>query len=332
MKVLIVTDAWEPQVNGVVRTLKTTKSELEKKGHQVKILSPEGASTVPCPTYSEISLTLSPFKYFYQSMEELRPEAIHIATEGPLGWAARYICKKQDLYFTTSFHTRFPEYVYARTKVPESWTYKVLKRFHSRSQKVMVTTPSMERKLSEKGFRNLHGWSRGVDTELFRPQERAFLSGKPKLLYVGRVAVEKNLDAFLSMDIEAHKIVVGDGPQLAELKTKYKDVSFVGTKFGDELVYYYSQADAFVFPSKTDTFGLVMLEALACGTPVAAYPTEGPLDVIQSEQIGCLDFDLKKATLKALAKSRQACREYAMGFSWEKASFQFLNNLVPTTR
>lgn len=328
MKVLIVTDAWKPQVNGVVRTLEATKKQLIKKGHEVKLVTPDGQRVIPCPTYNEISLTLSPSKVIKESLECFSPDIIHIATEGPLGWAGRRYCKKNNFKFTTSFHTRFPEYIYARTKVPTRLTYKVLQRFHSLAKQVMVTTTSMERKLKGVGFNNLIKWSRGVDTDFFKPQRRTFSSNKPKLLYVGRVAIEKNLEAFLDMSIDAIKIVVGDGPQLNYLKTKYPEVLFTGSKFGEDLVYYYSMADAFVFPSRTDTFGLVMLEALACGTPVAAYPVEGPIDVIQSSDIGCLDKDLKKATLLALRKSRKGCRDYALEFSWDKCTDQFFNNLM----
>ncbi|MCB0379343.1 MAG: glycosyltransferase family 1 protein [Bdellovibrionales bacterium] len=328
MKLLVVTDAWEPQVNGVVRTLKTTCHKLQTWGHEVEMLTPLGGKSIPCPTYKEISLTLSPFKHISQNMEMFNADAIHIATEGPLGWAARRYCKLRGLSFTTSFHTRFPEYIHARAKIPTHWTYKLLRRFHSLARSVMVTTPSMKTKLNEHGFKNLQHWSRGVDTDLFRPQSRSLSSNKPKLLYVGRVAVEKNLEAFLEMDIDSIKIVVGDGPQLQQLKLRYPEVIFTGAKFGDELVSYYAQADAFVFPSRTDTFGLVMLEALACGTPVAAFPTEGPLDVIQSREVGCLDRDLKKATMRALGKSRSKCRRYAEQFSWDHCTKQFLDHLV----
>lgn len=329
MKLLIITDAWKPQVNGVVRTLDMTSKELTKKGYKVNIVSPQGNKTLPCPTYSEIPLTLAPYKVVQNSFQQFTPDTIHIATEGPLGWAARKFCKTYDLNFTTSFHTRFPEYVHARTKIPTQWSYKVLRHFHSIARRVMVTTPSMKDKLNSHGFRNLQRWSRGVDTELFKPAKRVFNSNKPKLLYVGRVAIEKNLNAFLEMDIDAHKIVVGDGPLLHLLKQKYPETLFTGAKFGKELVHYYAQADVFVFPSRTDTFGLVMLEALSCGTPVAAFPTEGPIDVIQSSEVGCLNKDLKKATLTALRKSRKQCRAYAENFSWDKCTRQFINHLVP---
>lgn len=330
MKLLIITDAWKPQVNGVVRTLETTIKKLTQQGYSVKVLSPEGKRTLPCPTYKEISLTLSPYNTVCKTFDNFLPESIHIATEGPLGWAGRRFCKRYSLNFTTSFHTRFPEYVKARTQIPTSWTYKILRHFHSIARNVMVTTPSMKSKLNEYGFKNLQRWSRGVDTDFFTPKRRVFNSNKPKLLYVGRVSVEKNLEAFLDMEIDSHKIVVGDGPLLKTLKQKYPDTLFTGIKFGEELVHYYAQADAFVFPSRTDTFGLVMLEALACGTPVAAYPTEGPIDVIQSSDVGCLNKDLKVATLSALRKSRKQCRSYSESFSWEACTTQFSNHLVPT--
>lgn len=331
MRILIVTDAWKPQVNGVVRTLESTSNQLQKKGHEVEMLTPLGCRTIPCPTYNEIALVFSPSKIVKRSFEQFNPEIVHIATEGPLGWSARRFCKQNNLKFTTSFHTRFPEYIHARTRFPMGITYTVLRRFHSLARQVMVTTNSMEYKLRDAGFKNLAKWSRGVDTDLFQPIGREIVSNKPKLLYVGRVAVEKNLDAFLEMDIDALKIVVGDGPQLPMLKLKYPEVLFAGAKFGPELVHYYSMADAFVFPSRTDTFGLVMLEALACGTPVAAFPTEGPIDVIQSTEVGCLDQNLKRATMTALRKSRKKCRDYALQFSWEKCTDQFFNNLLPAS-
>jgi glycosyltransferase involved in cell wall biosynthesis len=331
MKIMIVTDAWKPQVNGVVRTLDSTSKHLQKMGHEVEIITPQGCKSLPCPTYREISLALSPSRLVKNTFHDFEPEVIHIATEGPLGWSARQFCKVNNLKFTTSFHTQFPEYIHARTRIPTHWTYKVLRRFHSLARQVMVTTQSMEKKLVLQGFKNLAPWSRGVDTQLFQPQSRSYMGSKPNLLYVGRVAVEKNLEAFLSMDIDAVKIVVGDGPQLPYLKAKYPEVMFTGAKFAEELVHYYSMADAFVFPSRTDTFGLVMLEALACGTPVAAYPVEGPVDVIQSSEVGCLDKDLKKATQMALRKSRRKCRQYALQFSWDRCTKQFFNNLLPAT-
>ncbi|NQY99972.1 MAG: glycosyltransferase family 1 protein [Bdellovibrionales bacterium] len=328
MKLMIVTDAWEPQVNGVVRTLKRTKLGLEQAGFDVSMVTPLGSRTVACPTYSEIQLTLSPFRKVSEHIEEHRPDFIHISTEGPLGWSARKFCKLQGLNFTTSFHTRFAEYLHARTRLPIGLTYKVLRRFHYPSRYTMVTTPSMQRRLASFGFNNLRPWGRGVDTELFRPFERETTRAKPIAMYVGRVAVEKNLEAFLSLNIDCEKYIVGDGPQRKELQAKYPKAIFTGKKFGEELARLYAMADVFVFPSKTDTFGLVMLEALASGTPVAAYPFEGPIDVIRSSEVGCLDLDLELATKKALKLSRKRCREYALGYSWSNAVSQFSSNLV----
>lgn len=329
MKIMIVTDAWRPQVNGVVRTLESTQKQLINLGHNVQMLTPEGSRTIPCPTYPEIPLVLSPYSKVEMAFDSFVPDAVHIATEGSLGWAARRHCKRAGLHFTTSFHTRFPEYIQARTHLPKGPIYRVLRRFHSLARRVMVNTQSMEHRLLLNGFKNLKKWSRGVDTELFRPLPRSFSTSKPKLLYVGRVAVEKNLEAFLNLQIDSVKIVVGDGPQLLNLKRKYPEVLFAGAKTGEDLVYFYAMADVFVFPSLTDTFGLVMLEALACGTPVAAFPTEGPIDVIQSSEVGSLDRNLERAVQTALRKSRRSCRDYAMQFSWEKCTRQFVDNLIP---
>lgn len=328
MKLLIVTDAWEPQINGVVRTLKKTKEILEATGMKVSMLTPCGLRTVSCPTYSEIQLTLAPFREVSERIEEFQPDFIHISTEGPLGWAARKYCRMRGLNFTSSFHTRFAEYIHARARIPISVTYKLLRHFHSIANRTMVTTPSMQLRLENFGFHNLKRWSRGVDTDHFRPFNKAKNLPVPRLLYVGRVAIEKNLEAFLKVPIASEKVVVGGGPQLESLKSKYPKVQFKGPKFGDELVEYYSSADAFVFPSQTDTFGLVMLEALACGTPVAAYPTEGPVDVIRNPEVGCLDNNLQKAISAALKLSRQKCRSYALQFSWEKSVKQFESHLV----
>ncbi|MCB0340923.1 MAG: glycosyltransferase family 1 protein [Pseudobdellovibrionaceae bacterium] len=329
MRIAIVTDAWYPQVNGVVRTLNATREHLESQGHQVFILAPDEKLTLPCPTYSEIRLSLTPYRRVSKTLLRLKPDSIHIATEGPLGWAARYFCKFHDYDFTTAFHTKFPEYVHARTKIPEDWTYGVLRRFHRPSSCTMVTTQSMEESLAARGFSRLRRWGRGVDLALFGPQHRLNLDGKsPVLLYVGRVAIEKNLEAFLSLDVQGTKYVVGDGPQLAEYRAKYPQVHFVGPKFGQDLAEYYASADVFVFPSRTDTFGLVMIEALASGTPVAAFPVTGPIDIL-NEDVGCMHEDLGVAVAGALSKSRNRCHEYAQMFSWENAAAQFVENLVP---
>jgi glycosyltransferase involved in cell wall biosynthesis len=332
LHLVLVTDAWVPQVNGVVRTLQRTRAELERLGHRVDVISPDQFRTIPCPTYPEIRLALWPGRKVYRQLDALKPDAIHISTEGPLGRAARAWCLKRRLPFTTAYHTRFPEYVAARFAVPLAWTYAIVRRFHAPAARVMVATQSVESELIERGFVNISRWTRGVDLELFRPDERATLDlQRPIHLYVGRVAVEKNIGAFLALTLPGSKVVIGDGPQLAALKAHYPGVHFLGAKFGSDLARHVAAADVFVFPSLTDTFGLVMLEAMACGLPVAAFPVAGPKDVVREGEVGALDWDLAKAAERALALSREACRRYAQDFSWEAATRQFLANLAPVT-
>jgi len=328
MKILIVTDAWYPQVNGVVRTLDTVRRELITLGHEVAVISPDGFSTIPCPTYPEIRLALFPRRRVGRAIEAFAPSAIHIATEGPLGWAARAYCRRRGRPFTTSLHTRFPEYVHARFRLPVAWGYSVLRRFHRPAEGVMVATPSMRGVLRARGFDNLKSWSRGVDTALFRPRDKNFLADeRPISMFVGRVAVEKNVEAFLSLDLAGTKYVVGDGPLLNTLKARYPEVRFTGYKTGDELARHLAAADVFVFPSRTDTFGLVLLEAMASGVPVAAYPVTGPIDVVDSHKVGVLDDDLGRAARAALDISPEDCREYALGYSWRACAELFLGNL-----
>ena len=330
MKILVVTDAWLPQINGVVRTLEIVARELEALGHHVEVIGPDAFWTVPLPTYSEIRLAIGAGKKLGKIIEAAEPDAIHIATEGSLGWAARNHCVRNGVQFTTSFHTRFPEYLAKRFPFPTSWSYAILRRFHAPSAAVMVATPSIEAALRARGFTNLRRWSRGVDTDLFRPRDKAFLSdARPIALYVGRVAVEKNLDAFLSIPRPGTKYVVGAGPQLPDLRRRYPDVRFVGPKEGEELARYYAAADVFVFPSRTDTFGLVLLESLAAGVPVAAYPVPGPIDVLDGADVACLDEDLGVAMDRALGIPPDRCRTFAMKFSWAASAQQFLNNLRP---
>ncbi|WP_119299895.1 glycosyltransferase family 4 protein [Dongia deserti] len=330
MHLALVTDAWAPQVNGVVRTLQRTKLELERLGHLVDVISPDQFFTVPCPTYPEIRLALWPAANLGKRLDALMPDAIHIATEGPLGRAARAWCLKRRLPFTTAYHTRFPEYVAARWAIPLAWTYAIVRRFHAPAARVMVATQSIENELIQRGFTNISRWTRGVDLELFRPDERADLDlPRPIHLYVGRVAVEKNIGAFLALKLPGSKVVIGDGPQLAALKTHHPDVHFLGAKHGADLARHVAAGDVFVFPSLTDTFGLVMLEALACGLPVAAFPVAGPQDVVREGEVGALDWDLTKAVERAIALPRAACRLYAQNFSWEAATRQFLANLAP---
>lgn len=330
MKITIITDAWYPQVNGVVRTLSTVRDELTSMGHEIQIISPEHFRTFPCPTYPEIRLAFFPGRTMRRLIEDFAPDAIHIATEGPLGWAARRFCKKHKRPFTTSFHTKFPEYINARFKVPVSWGYALMRRFHRPSSGVMVATPSLMRALETRGFSNVKRWTRGVDLNLFHPREdRLFDNRRPVFLFVGRVAVEKNIGAFLALDLPGTKMVVGDGPQMAQLKARYPDVIWTGYKKGEELAHHIASADVFVFPSLTDTFGLVLLEAMACGVPVAAYPVTGPIDVVVDPRAGVLDEDLGKAARMALEKKREDCRTYAEKFSWRACAELFFDNLAP---
>jgi len=330
MRIVIVSDAWLPQVNGVVRTLMRTMDELVSLGHQTQVVSPDLFHSIPCPTYPEIRLALKPGRRLTRLIDAFQPCAIHIATEGPLGVAARRYCLRRKLPFTTAFHTRFPEYVQARIGLPLSVGYAALRRFHAPSHGVMVSTERLEQDLAGRGFRRLKRWTRGVDTELFRLRDKSFLDlPRPIHLYVGRVAVEKNIDAFLSLDLPGSKLVVGDGPRMAELARRHPKVHFAGPRQGEDLARHYAAADVFVFPSRTDTFGLVLLEALACGIPVAAYPVPGPLDVINGADVGFLDEDLASAARKALGIPAQRCRDYALQFSWRRSAEQFLANLQP---
>ena len=328
MKILVVTDAWYPQVNGVVRTLDETSKQLKKFGHEVKLITPEGFLTMPCPTYPEIKLSLFPGARVSSMIREFNPDRLHIATEGPLGLSARGYANRNGLAFTSAYHTRFPEYVHARTKLPLKITYSFLRWFHNSSDLVMVPTEEVKKDLIKHKISNPKIWSRGVDLEIFKPKRGRKKNQKPIMLNVGRVSVEKNLEEFLKIDLPYEKWVVGDGPALRELKKKYPKVIFHGAKSKEELEYYYNKADIFVFPSKTDTFGLVLLEAMACGLPVAAFPISGPLDVIGNSNAGILDSNLKEACKKALLIPRKVPREYAKKFSWESTSKTFESYLV----
>jgi glycosyltransferase involved in cell wall biosynthesis len=330
VRILIVSDAWFPQVNGVVRTLSTLRRVLKAEGHEVVMVTPDLVRSVPMPGVADIQLALWPGPYISRVLDRLVPDAVHIATEGPLGWAARRACLKRGLPFTTAYHTKFPEYLAARVGIPERFTYRIMRRFHGPSRAVMVPTMSVLNELAARGFTNLRLWSRGVDTDLFQPLGHDDLNEpRPICLYVGRVAPEKNIDAFLSLDVPGTKIVVGDGPLLEPLKRRYPNVRFPGAHFGLDLARYYSASDVFVFPSRTDTFGLVLLEALACGLPVAAYPVAGPLDVLGGSSAGCLSEDLGWAIEQALAIPREACRSHALRFTWARSAEQFVANLQP---
>ncbi len=332
MKIMIVTDAWDPQVNGVVRTLKNTRKELELLGYQVEMLTPQEFNTIPCPTYPDIRLSLFPGAKVRDRIREFNPDALHIATEGPLGLAARAFAVKRQLAFTTAYHTRFPEYVKARFAIPLSWTYAFLRWFHGPSHAVMAPTPVVIKDLQHYGIANVVLWTRGVDLDIFKFQKEKGLklnTSPPVFLYVGRVAVEKNVEAFLELDLPGSKWVAGDGPAMADIRAKYPDVNYLGVLSQTELAEVYGSADVFVFPSKTDTFGLVLLEAMACGCPVAAYPVTGPLDVIGQSGAGALNNDLRQACLDALTISRQQARLHAEQFSWSKATEQFAGYLKP---
>lgn len=334
MKIMIVTDAWKPQVNGVVRTLQTTARELQAMGHTVDLLTPLEFRTLPCPSYPDIRLSLRPGARLERRLVQFDADALHIATEGPLGICARGFALRHGLPFTTAYHTRFPEYVQARTGVPLGWTYAFLRWFHGRSESVMVPTEGVRRDLQSHGFKNVVTWSRGVDLEVFKPQRSERLRSEPPIfLYVGRVAVEKNIEAFLEADLPGSKWVAGVGPALKSIQARYRRVNYLGVLDQHALAEVYASADVFVFPSKTDTFGLVLLEAMACGLPVAAYPVSAPLDVIgDCRAAGVLHEDLRTACLEALKLRREDALAHARTFSWRAATEQFLAHLRPRTR
>jgi glycosyltransferase involved in cell wall biosynthesis len=330
MKILIVTDAWEPQVNGVVRTLKMTRRELQAMGHEVEVLSPQAFPTLPCPTYPEIRLAWASRRTLARHLDALAPECIHIATEGPLGWQVRAICQQRGWTFTTAYHSRFPEYVHARIRLPVHWSYAILRRFHNAGSATLAPTPAIVEDLRRRGFTQAQLWSRGVDLEMFTPEGERLPRGEaPVFLHVGRLAVEKNIEAFLRLDLPGEKWVAGDGPERARLVRQYPGVRWFGVLDGPTLAKLYRSADVVTFPSLTDTFGLVMVEAMACGTPVAAFPVPGPIDVVGSSAGGVLDTDLRSACLKALSLDRAAVRAHALQYSWRAATEQFVQALRP---
>ena len=333
MKIMIVTDAWEPQVNGVVRTMKNTRAELEAMGHTVDYITPLEFKTVPCPTYPDISLSLFPFKQVRQRLDAFDPDALHISTEGPLGLAARRWAMQNKHPFTTAYHTRFPEYVHARTLIPYSWTYAYLRWFHGPSKAILAPTDVVKKDLEQWGFKNVRLWTRGVDHQIFHPRKVNKLNTTPPIyLYVGRVAVEKNIEAFLELDLPGSKWVAGAGPAVDRIRKRFPEVNYLGVLTQHELADVYASADVFVFPSKTDTFGLVLLEAMACGLPVAAYPVTGPLDVIGDSKAGAMHEDLRTACLNALQLRREDAAAHAGKFSWRTATEQFLSYLHPRQR
>ena len=328
---LIVTDAWQPQVNGVVRTLGNTRSQLEQKGMRVEMLTPQSFRTLPCPSYPEIRLSLTHAGAVRKRIESINPDALHIATEGPLGWAARRVALKQGWQFTTAYHTRFPEYVKARIGVPLAWTYALFRHFHAPASAVLVPTPAIVNDLKSRGFDRVVHWTRGVDHSIFYPRIEQVAPNKanPVFLYAGRLAVEKNVEAFLKLDLPGHKWVAGEGPLAKSLKKKYPDARFIGVISQDALAKLYSSADVFVFPSLTDTFGLVMAEAMACGLPVAGFPVPGPIDVVGDSGAGVLSEDLREACLACLEIARGRAIARARDFTWAHSTDQFFDALKP---
>jgi len=330
-RILIVSDAWFPQVNGVVRTLSVVTEKLRAMGDTVEVIGPDRFRSIPTPGYAEIRLAIAPKRKLARLVADFRPEVIHIATEGPLGWAMRSLCRRNHWPFTTAFHTRFPEYLGARTGIPADWSWRVMRRFHEAGDGTFAATTSLRQELTRRGFTKLRPWTRGVDLDKFRPGEGDPWAGLPRpiFLYAGRVAIEKNIEAFLALDLPGSKVVVGGGPALEGLKQKFPQVTFTGYRENGALARSYAGADVFVFPSRTDTFGLVLLEALASGTPVAAFPVTGPIDVVTDARVGALNEDLRTACLKALDCDRTACREHAEAWSWDACVAQFRAALVP---
>jgi glycosyltransferase involved in cell wall biosynthesis len=331
MRLLIATDAWHPQINGVVRSLEPLIVELEARGWTVRVIGPDDFPTLPMPSYSQIKLALPIPRRLRAMTRSFAPHYIHIATEGPLGWAMRWLCLQSGWPFSTCFHTRFPEYLRARAPVPVAMTYPAFRQFHNAGYATMVATASLEAELAERGFTQLARWGRGVDLSRFSPDAPAPFPmpwPRPLFLTVGRLATEKNLDAFLSLDLPGTKIVVGEGPEEAALKERYPDAVFLGGLSHDALAGVYAQSDVFVFPSLTDTFGLVLIEALAAGLPVAAFPAPGPRDVIGDRPVGVLGDDLRANAVAALGLDRAACRAYALTFTWGAATDQFVANIL----
>jgi glycosyltransferase involved in cell wall biosynthesis len=326
--ILVATDAWHPQVNGVVRTLTMMADAAKGFGVDVSFLTPQSFRTFAMPSYPDLRLALPYPARIAELIEQAKPDSIHIATEGPIGLLVRRYCRKHGLPFTTSFHTRFPEYVSARSPIPEAWVWRVLRWFHKPSQAVMAATPALASELRQRGFRNVVLWSRGVDTALFHPRAIDLCLPAPVFLSVGRVAVEKNLEAFLDLDLPGTKVVVGDGPARVALERKYPQTVFLGARHGEELAEIYAAADIFVFPSRTDTFGLVLLEALASGLPVAAFPVTGPRDVIGTAPVGVLNDDLREACLEALAIPSRACVDFAARHTWRASARVFIDHAL----
>lgn len=333
MKIAIATDAWEPYVCGVVTTLNKMISGLKSRGHEILVLHPGLFKNFPCPTYPDIPLSILPGRTIARTLDAFAPDSIMIPTEGPIGLATRNLCVRRGLPFTTAFMTRFPEYVKMRSGLPTAVVYRLMRWFHGQAARTLVATPSLKRELEGRNFGHLHFWGRGVDTELFRPRDKAALIlPRPICMYMGRVAMEKNIGEFLNLSTPGTKVVIGDGPALDKLRQKYPEAVFLGRKTGLDLAVHLEAADVFVFPSLTDTFGVVLIEAMACGLPVAAHPVTGPLDVVIQDKTGWLDNDLGLAVKRALQLNPQDCRTHALHFTWERSLDQFEQNMVPIGR
>jgi len=333
LRILLATDAWRPQVNGVVRTWETSIDHLQRRGHRVEVIHPGQFASVPIPFYREIRLAVPTRRGVTTRIRDFRPEIVHIATEGPIGLAVRAFCRRNRWRFSTSYHSKFPEYLKHLAGIPEGWSYQFMRWFHSGSSAVMVSTPTLEADLAARGFRSLRRWSRGVDLAVFTPRPKTWTQyPRPILLYAGRVSKEKNLEAFLTLKNPGTKAIVGDGPMREKWQREYADAVFLGYRTGTDLAEAYSNADVFVFPSNTDTFGLVMIEAMACGVPVAAYPVVGPIDVVTDPKVGRLDKDLGRAIEGALQTADpDACVAHVRQFTWERCTDQLLANFVPVT-
>lgn len=330
MRIVLISDAWHPQINGVVTTLTNTVATLKRLGHEVELITPDRFRTYPWPGYPDVGMAFLCGPKLRPIINAFNPDAMHLVTEGPIGYAARRFCREFGYHYTSSYLSQFPEYFKLRIGFPVTISSAYLRWFHSESKKVMVATPSLAAEMNQKGYPQLTCWSRGVDTSLYRPRPKDFIKDPhPIFMFTGRVAIEKNIESFLKLDLPGTKYVIGDGPHRDILMKKFPDVRFTGYQKGESLARYMAAADVFVFPSLTDTFGVVMLEALASGVPVAAYPVQAPKDVIQNDQIGILDNDLQQAAIKALSLNSQTCRQYALGYTWEKCTQQFVDNLVP---
>ena len=333
IKIVVATDAWKPQVNGVVHTLERMSAAAREQGAAFEFVTPLGFATLPLPTYPDIRVALASVEGVAKAIEASGADHVHIATEGPIGWAARRYCRERGRLFTTSYHTRFPEYIHARTLMPTRWIYAVLRRFHAPAARVMAPTPSLRGELLRRGFSKVEVWTRGVDHALYRPQAAdALRLPRPIFLYVGRVAVEKNLEAFLNLKLPGSTVIVGDGPARPALQQKYSHAHFLGPRYGEALAQIYASADVFVFPSLTDTFGIVLIEALACGAPVAAFPVTGPLDVIGESGAGALSDNLGEACMAALEIPRDKAHAHSLNFTWRESARQFLAHIEAARR